>query len=172
MIIVQLGRRLNISDNSDTIADSALRKLYNDELPEFLDSLKSIDNLPRTIQKSISATKKNIKKSAKVIESAADEAILDAGIGAGIVGAVAGIIFDKLEKKRKSKKYSGVELIAIKDNASQFDDTIQRMQQLLGKGNSAKPDYKQLSPQEQSELLLLAEEMKQLSQELASELAA
>jgi len=154
--------------------DIAFQKLYTDELPSFINTLKSIDNLPDSMLESLSTVEKNIEQQKTLLSPSTKEGLAGlfaAGAATGL-GGLAGGIFGKLQKKQQIKKLSGKRLVAIQDNATHFNDTIARMQQLLGKGNGMKPDYKQLSPQEQQELLVLAEEMKTLSEELSEELAA
>ena len=161
--------------------DITFRRLYTDELPSFIDSLKSIENLPDSLRDSITTVEKNIEQNKTLLEPFVSGGLADlinpadyipVGAMAGSLAGVAGGIFDKIHKKKQIKKLSGKQLIAIQDNATHFNDTIQRMQQLLGKEADLKPDYKQLTTQEQQELLSLAEEMKKLSKELTDELAA
>ena len=145
------------------------QRLYADELPAFIDSLKSIENLPVSVYESISAAEQNIEQNKKLIEPLVSGSTAGAMVG---TGGIAGGILGALAKKQHMKKLSGKKLIAIQDNATHFGDTITRMKQLIGSPENTKPDYEHLTEQEKKELLVLAEEMKTLSEELTEQLAA
>ncbi len=160
--------------------DINFRRLYLDELPSFIDSLKSIENLPDSLRDSITTVEQNIEQNKILLTPLVEGRLAGIGdiVGCGMAAAlsggipgVAGGIFGILSKKKNIKKLSGKRLVAIQDNTTHFSDTIQRMKLMLGKHKDSKPDYKQLAPQQQQELLSLVEEMKTLSEELSTELA-
>ena len=152
--------------------DSMFNHIYTDELPSFIDSLKSMEHLPNSLLDTISTVEKNIEHNKTLIAPLLTGGIAETILPTDIVGGIGGGLFGKLHKKEQMKKLSGKRLIAIQDNATHFNDTIYRMEQLLGKNKNGKPDYENLTPEEQQELLSLAEEMKQLSEELTEQLAA
>ena len=59
------------------------RKLYGDELPEFISTLKSTDNLPSDILNTLATVEKNIKKNEELLSPILDKK----GIG-DILGGV------------------------------------------------------------------------------------
>ena len=150
---------------------STFQHLYTDELPAFIDSLKSIENLPDSLRDSIATVEQNIEQNKKLIEPLVSGSILDM-LGSVDVEGIAGGILGALAKKKHMKKLSGKKLIAIQDNATHFSDTIVRIKQLIGSSGNTKPDYEHLTAQEKKELLVLAEEMKTLSGKLTEQLAA
>jgi hypothetical protein len=157
------------------------QKLYGDELPEFISTLKSTDNLPSNILNTLATVEKNIKKNEELLSPILDKKGIGgllggAAAGAGTaLGGVAGGVFAKLSKKKEIQQLSGKKLIAVKDSASLFEETIQRMEQLLVKtksGESETANYEKLTPVEKEELKLLAQQMQDLSTELTNQLAA
>jgi len=148
------------------------QRIYSNELPEFIDTLKSMEHLPDSLRETLSAVEKNIEANKAQIAPLLPGGIAEAVLPAGIAGGAVGGLFGRLHKKQQMKKLSGKKLIAIQDNATHFNDTIYRMEQLLGKNRNGKPDYENLTPEEQRELHALAEEMKRLSEELTEQLAA
>ncbi len=167
-----------------TNLQDTFQRLYNDELPSFIDTLKSTQNLPTEFNSTIKTVEDNIEKSRTLIAPVLDESLLvgaavGAALGSGAIGAVlggvAGGIFGKLSKKQARKKLSGEKLVAIQDSASLFEDTIKRMEQLLEKtqkDDSSQRNYEQLTSSEKKELLNLSEQMRNLSEKLSEELAA
>ena len=154
--------------------NNTFQHLYTDELPAFIDSLKSIENLPASMRESIATVEQNIEQNKKLIEPLVSGGISDVlgTAGATVGGGFAGGILRALAKKQHMKKLSGKKLVAIQDNVTHFNDTIARMKQLIGSSENTKPDYEHLTAQEKKELLMLAEEMKMLSEELTEQLAA
>ena len=153
----------------------SFQHLYTDELPAFIDSLKSIENLPASMRESIATLEQNIEQNKKLIEPLVSGGISDMLGSVGAVagtGGIAGGILGKIAKKQAIRKFSGKKLVAIQDNATHFNDTIARMKRLIGGTQDSKPDYEHLTEQEKRELLVLAEEMKTLSEELTEQLAA
>jgi len=151
--------------------DNTFQRLYSDELPEFINSIKSIDNLPDSLRETILTIEKNIEENKTLIAPLLSGDVVS-DTATGIVAGVAGGIFSRLAKKDKMRKFSGNKLIAIMDNATHFNGTIKRLRQLVGTEGNIKPDYESLLPKERQELLLLAEEMKTLSEELTEQLSA
>jgi hypothetical protein len=157
------------------------QKLYSDELPEFISTLKSTDNLPSDILNTLATVEKNIKKNEELLSPILDKKGIGgllgstaAGTGTAL-GGVAGGVFAKLSKKKEIQQLSGKKLIAVKDSASLFEETIHRMEQLLVKtksGESETANYEKLTPVEKEELKLLAQQMQDLSTELTNQLAA
>ena len=149
--------------------ESTYERIYTEELPQLIDSLKSMQNLPESLCDTISTIEKNIEENKALIPS-----LLEYNIATWTAMATikAVSIFSRLNKKKQMKKLSGQRLIAVQDNSTHFNDTIYRMKQLLAKYKNRKPDYKNLTPEERQELISLVEEMKRLSEELAAELAA
>jgi hypothetical protein len=165
------------------------QKLYGDELPEFISTLKSTDNLPSDILNTLATVERNIKKNEELLSPILDKkgigdilggvgAATEAGVALGSIAAGGGIVsgvFAKLSKKKEIQQLSGKKLIAVKDSASLFEETIQRMEQLLVKtksGESETANYEKLTPVEKEELKLLAQQMQDLSTELTNQLAA
>jgi len=159
--------------------------LYNEELPTFIASVKSTKNLPPEFLDSLAAAEKNIEKNRVLLAPILPEDTLPGGlagvgsavgsvVGGGMV-SIGGGIFGKLAKKKKLNQYSDKKLIAAKESTSLFEETIQRMEQLLNNtedSNGASRNYERLLPSEKEELLTLAEQMRNLSNELTQELAA
>ena len=167
-----------------TNLQDTFHRLYDDELPSFIDTLKSTQNLPTELSNTLKTIEDNIEKSRTLLAPVLDEsllagAVVGAAMGGGAIGAalggVAGGIFSKLSKKKAAKKFSGEKLVAIQDSASLFEDTIQRMEQLLEKTegkDGSKRNYEKLTASEKLDLLSLSERMKKLSEELNEHLAA
>jgi len=151
--------------------DTTFQRLYSDELPEFINSLKSIDNLPESLSETILTVEKNIEENKALIAPLLADAVA-VGATTGVLGGIAGGIFGRLAKKEQMRKFSGKKLIAIADNATHFNETVERIKRLLGTEENTKPDYESLTPQERQKLLLLADEMKTLSEKLTEQLAA
>ncbi len=163
-----------------TNLQDTFHRLYDDEIPSFIDTLKSTQNLPIEINSTIKTVEENIEKSRTLLAPELgespfkDAALLGLALG-GVVGGVAGGIFSKLSKKKAAKKLSGEKLVAIQDSASLFEDTIKRMEQLLEKTEGKdgfKRNYEKLTASEKLDLLSLSERMKKLSEELNEHLAA
>ncbi len=167
-----------------TNLQDTFHRLYDDELPSFIDTLKSTQNLPTELSNTLKTIEDNIEKSRTLLAPVLDEslltgAVVGAAMGSGVIGValggVAGGIFSKLSKKKAAKKFSGEKLLAIQDSASLFEDTIKRMEQLLEKtqkDDSSQRNYEQLTSSEKKELLNLSEQMRNLSEKLSEELAA
>ena len=159
------------------------RKLYGDELPEFISTLKSTDNLPSDILNTLATVEKNIKKNEELLSPILDNkgvGGIHGGVGATVgvgtsLGGVAGGIFAKLRKKKEIQQLSGKKLIFVKDSALLFEETIHRMEQMLIKtknGESETANYEKLTSDEKEELKILAQQMQDLSSELTIQLAA
>lgn len=173
--------------NKDVIALTNLQetfhRLYDDEIPSFIDTLKTTLNLPPELSNTLEIVEENIEKSRTLLAPILGESLLkDVVVGAttgtgafgGALGSVAGGIFGKLSKKKAMNKFAGKKLVAMQDSASLFEDTIQRMEQLLEKSqkdDSAQRNYEKLTFSEKKELLNLSGQMKNLSAELSEELA-
>ena len=178
-----------------TELQQTFQTLYNEELPTFIASVKSTKNLPPEFLDSLAAAEKNIEKNRVLLAPILPEDTLPGGLagvgsavgsvvgggmaGGGIAGggmvSIGGGIFGKLAKKKKLNQYSDKKLIAAKESTSLFEETIQRMEQLLNNtedSNGASRNYERLLPSEKEELLTLAEQMRNLSNELTQELAA
>lgn len=173
--------------NKDAIAlinlQETFHRLYDDEIPSFIDTLKTTLNLPPELSNTLEIVEENIEKSRTLLAPILGESLLkDVVVGAttgtvafgGALGSVAGGIFGKLSKKKAMNKFAGKKLVAMQDSASLFEDTIQRMEQLLEKSqkdDSAQRNYEKLTFSEKKELLNLSGQMKNLSAELSEELA-
>ena len=167
-----------------TNLQETFHRLYDNEIPLFIDILKSTQNLPPELTNTLEIVGENIEKSRTLlapilgespIKSVAVGATTGTGVFGGVLGSVAGGIFSKLSKKKAMNKFSGKKLVVIQDSASLFEDTIQRMEQLLEKtqeDDSSQRNYEQLTSLEKKELLTLSDQMKRLSEELSEELAA
>ncbi len=152
-------------------------RLYDDEMPSFINTLNSTQNLPPELSSTIKTVEENIEKNRILLASILDEGLPKgiAGVGGGILGGAAGGIFGILSKKQAMNKFSGKKLVAIQDSASLFEDTIQRMEQLLEEAankDGSRRNYENLTDGEKKELLSLSEQMRNLSEELSEELAA
>ena len=169
--------------NKDVIALTNLQetfhRLFDDEIPSFIDMLNTTLNLPPELRNTLKIVEKNVEKSRTLLapllnESLLKDVVVGATTGTGAFGGGVGGIFSKLSKKQDMNKFSGKKMVNIQDSASLFEDTIQRMEQLLEKtqqDDSSQRNYAQLTSSEKKELLNLSEQMKNLSEELSEELA-
>ncbi len=151
------------------------QKLYGDELPTFITSLKSTQNLPPELRQTLITVEKNIEKDKELLVPYIEEKSLGTTVGATVgSGGILGGIFGALQKKKKIQRLSGKKLIAVKDSTTLFKETIQRMEHLLKKTQSADdtPNYEKLMATEKEELLTLAEKIQNLTIELREQLAA
>jgi len=151
------------------------QKLYGSELPTFITSLKSTQNLPPELRQTLITVEKNIEKDKELLVPYIEEKSLGTTIGATVgSGGILGGVFGVLQKKKKIQRLSGRKLVAVKDSASLFEETIQRMEHLLKKTQSADdtPNYEKLTATEKDELLTLADKMQNLSNKLTQQLAA
>ena len=160
---------------NDKTLDITFQKLYTDDLPSFINSLKSMESLPDSMRDSIAIVEKNIEQNKAVLTPILADGLADIAdtVSADMrSGKSVGSLFGKLSKKQYIKRLSGKRLIAIQDNANHFNDTIKRMKQLLRSEADTTPEYESLTFEEKEELLVLAEEMRTLSDELTEQLAA
>ena len=152
------------------------QKLYGDELLTFITSLKSTQNLPPELKQTLVTVENNIEKNKDLFTPFLEEKGLGIIVGATVgSGGILGGVFGALQKKEKIRKLSGRKLVAVKDSATLFEETIHRMEHLLEKTQSADnttPNYEKLTATEKEELLTLAEKMQNLSNELTQQLAA
>ena len=165
------------NDIALTSLQDTFHRIYSDEFPSFVDTLKSTQNLPVEFSSMLKAIEDNIKKSKTLLAPVFDESQNKslAGVSGGLLGGVTGGIFAIISKKQAMKKLSGKKLVTVQDSASLFENTIKRMEHLLEntqKDDSSQRNYEQLTSSEKNELLNLSELMKNLSEKLNEELAA